>query len=131
VPRLFTREEANALLPEIIPLVERMRDTRLQIAKIDEAIAASAWHVRRNGHNVDEQAAVRRQTERDDLVAILQRDVAQLQALGCEIKDFELGLVDFPSEREGRVVYLCWRLGEPEVLYWHPVDAGYAGRQPL
>lgn len=129
--RLFTREEANALLPQIIPLAERMRATRRRIATIDEEIAVNAWHVRRNGHNVDEQAAVQRQTERDDLVALLQRDVAQLQALGCEIKDFELGLVDFPSEREGRIVYLCWKLGEPEVMYWHEVDAGYAGRRPL
>lgn len=129
--RLFTREDANRLLVRIIPLVERMRANRRRIAEIDEAAAAQAWHVRRNGHAVDEEAAVQRQAERDDMVAALQRDVAEIQALGCEIKDFELGLVDFPSERDGRVVYLCWKLGEPEVAFWHEVDAGYAGRQPL
>lgn len=129
--RLFTPEDANELLPRLIPLVERMRTLRRRVEELDQSAAASAWHVRRNGHGVDEQAAVRRQAERDDAVAGLQRDVTELEALGCEIKDFDLGLVDFPSQREGRVVYLCWKLGEPEVAYWHERDAGYAARRPL
>ncbi|MBI2321576.1 MAG: DUF2203 domain-containing protein [Chloroflexi bacterium] len=129
--RLFTREEASELLPRIVPLVEHMRSMRRRIAELDEITAGQVRNVRRNGHGVDEGAAVRRQTERDDAVAALQRGVSELQALGCEIKDFELGLVDFPSEREGRVVYLCWKLGEPAVGFWHEVDAGYGGRRPL
>ena len=54
-----------------------------------------------------------------------------LDALGIELKDPRLGLVDFPGEMNGRRILLCWRLGEPEVQFWHEVDAGYAGRQPL
>jgi hypothetical protein len=65
------------------------------------------------------------------LAAEVDRYVAELTALGIEMKDYAMGLVDFPSERDGRPVYLCWRLGEPSVLYWHEVDAGYSGRHPL
>lgn len=56
---------------------------------------------------------------------------AELNALGVQLKDRRIGLVDFPSEREGRPVLLCWRLGEPSVQFWHDEHAGYAGRQPL
>ena len=55
----------------------------------------------------------------------------ELADLGIALKDRRLGLVDFPSELGGRQVWLCWRLGEPEVQFWHDLDAGFAGRQPL
>ena len=61
----------------------------------------------------------------------IERFRQELTALGVDFKDPELGLVDFPSEREGRTVFLCWRHGEQEVEYWHELTAGYAGRQPL
>jgi hypothetical protein len=51
--------------------------------------------------------------------------------MGVEVKGIDEGLVDFPSERDGRVVYLCWRIGEPDILYWHEVHTGFQGRQPL
>jgi hypothetical protein len=54
-----------------------------------------------------------------------------LRQIGCELKGVEQGLIDFPALREGRVVYLCWQYDEPEVAFWHEVDAGFAGRQPL
>ena len=55
----------------------------------------------------------------------------ELQNLGIELKDYFIGLIDFPCRMDGREVYLCWRLGEPEVAYWHELDAGFAGRQKL
>jgi hypothetical protein len=56
---------------------------------------------------------------------------SELTAVGCEVKDWSLGLIDFPALREGREVNLCWRLGEPEVLHWHERDAGFSGRRPI
>jgi hypothetical protein len=61
----------------------------------------------------------------------MQELVQELHELGIELKDFFMGLVDFPCWRDGREVYLCWKLGEPEVAHWHETDAGFAGRQPL
>ena len=57
--------------------------------------------------------------------------VEEIEALGAEVKDLELGLVDFPAEREGETVLLCWRVGEDEIGYWHGLDEGFAGRRPL
>ena len=65
----------------------------------------------------------------DRVNQLIKEEVSLL--LQRELKDPRLGLVDFPSERDGRTVLLCWRLGEPEVQYWHELDSGYAGRQPL
>jgi hypothetical protein len=62
---------------------------------------------------------------------IVQQNVRAIDALGIEIKDINTGLIDFWSKRDGREVYLCWRYGEPCVEYWHDIDAGFAGRQPL
>ena len=63
--------------------------------------------------------------------ASLAEDLFMVQALGVELKGIEQGLVDFPTMRDGRVVYLCWQLGEGTIAYWHEIDAGFSGRQPL
>jgi hypothetical protein len=65
------------------------------------------------------------------LAAELDRFLAELDALGIAFKGFDQGLVDFPAERDGQPIYLCWRLGEPSVQFWHERDAGYEGRQPI
>ena len=61
----------------------------------------------------------------------MQKALDELDGLGVQLKDIDQGLVDFPSRRDGRVVYLCWRLGEETIAWWHDVDTGFAGRQPL
>jgi hypothetical protein len=75
--------------------------------------------------------AARLEADAQALAAEIDRYLAELGELGVEFKAFDVGLVDFPGERDGRPIYLCWRLGEPEVEYWHELDAGFAGRQPL
>jgi hypothetical protein len=57
--------------------------------------------------------------------------IERVQEMACELKDIEQGLIDFRTEREGREVYLCWKLGEPDIRWWHELDAGFAGRRPL
>ena len=66
-----------------------------------------------------------------DLLERIHTTLREVTSLGCEVKDLESGLIDFPSTHEGRNVYLCWRLGEDRVTHWHEVDAGFAGRQPV
>ena len=74
----------------------------------------------------------------DEIGVLVERALERLKALhqelgdvGCELKDFRTGLVDFPAEIENRKVWLCWKLGEPEVSHWHELDAGFAGRRPI
>jgi hypothetical protein len=65
------------------------------------------------------------------MVEELEAVVGEIEGTGAVLKDVQLGLIDFPAEREGEEIYLCWQFGEPEVAFWHRVDEGFAGRQPL
>jgi hypothetical protein len=129
--RIFTPEDANALLPELRPLVEEMVGAK---QLLDEAQGdAEEVNARISGNGgglppaqlAEVHALVsRRATE---LAKVLER----VQALGVIVKDLDSGLVDFPSRREGEDVLLCWQLGEDEVGFWHGYDDGFAGRRPI
>jgi len=125
---LFTVEDANRTLPLVRKIVEDVvRQHRLWREKILELdlVASTA----RAGEPRDRAEEL----ERDALALAKEIDGFQqeLEQLGIQLKDRRLGLVDFPSEMNGRQILLCWRLGESEIQFWHDVDAGYAGRQPL
>lgn len=129
--RLFTPEEANALLPEIRALIERLVEHRRALREAREQRRAVATTVAGNGGGIDPHEL----TELDERVAAELRRVARcvnaVHAYGIQVKDADVGLVDFPARRGGDLVYLCWRLGEDEVGFWHGLDEGFAGRKPL
>ncbi|MEJ7654401.1 MAG: DUF2203 domain-containing protein [Chloroflexia bacterium] len=83
-----------------------------------------------NGHALGEEKTFRRKRLLD-APAQVRQGIEQIHALGCEIKDIETGLLDFPSELDGREILLCWRLDEPSVQYWHDRDQGFASRRPV
>lgn len=126
--RLFTVEEANALLPTVRSLMERVRE-RLEVLR-----ARSQKVIRRLGLEPDDPELMER-LRRDGEVARVIREVRELveeiNDLGCVCKGIEEGLVDFPCLLGGEVVYLCWRYGEESVSHWHTTEAGFAGRKPL
>ncbi|GIW11788.1 MAG: DUF2203 domain-containing protein [Chloroflexi bacterium] len=129
-PRYFTVEQANRLLPELIPVLEELRALKRQLDALRAEQSLLQAKARGNGHNqAAEIADLAGRIER--LVNESSERIAQITALGVEIKDIELGLVDFLSLHQGRRVYLCWKLGEPSVRYWHTLEGGYAGRQPI
>jgi hypothetical protein len=70
-------------------------------------------------------------SQRERSVTKLQEEVNRIQATGCVVKDLDEGLVDFPSLMKGEEVFLCWKLGEERILYWHGLEEGFAGRKPL
>jgi hypothetical protein len=125
---LFTVDQANATLPlvrKIVSDVVRHHATwREKILELDLASSTA----QAEGEHADADRLEREVQSLAREIAGFQRE---LDALGIELKDPRLGLVDFPGELNGRRILLCWRLGEPEVQYWHEADAGYAGRQPL
>ena len=131
MPRYFTLEEATALLPQIRPLLEEIVDLRSRLERAERDLVALHWKARTNGHVGHEGSFTAGQSTRAELLAEINVRMARIQALGVELKDPAVGLIDFPSLREGRVVYLCWRLGEPGIGWWHDVQTGFAGRQPL
>lgn len=131
-PRTFTREEADALLPEVDRLLGEAQVLATRLGSAEDAAQAEQWTVRSNGKVHPEATgetpeAIRRAAGRE-LRALLER----LQGMGIVVRDISTGLIDFPSLRDGRIVHLCWRRGEPlELRWWHEVAAGFAGRQPL
>jgi hypothetical protein len=124
--KLFTVEEANALLPsvrEILQLIQRSR-RRLARYRTKAKLAAEAAEQGGGGMPNGMQYAM--------ILTTFTEEMSELESLGVQLKDFERGLVDFPSLRDGRVVLLCWQLGEGDELeWWHDVDTGFSGRTPL
>jgi hypothetical protein len=122
--KTFTLDEANALVPQIDEVLNEMTSLRDQIVAMGEALQPV---LQRAGGNGGSQAG-------NAYVLLLQRFNAALgfiQELGCELKDLDQGLVDFPSYRNGKLIYLCWKRGEPRIEFWHDLESGFAGRQPL
>ena len=124
----FTVEQANRTLPLVRKIVEDVvkqhRHWREAILELD--LVASTARPEDSRERVEQ---LERQAQ--SLARELDGYQRELEALGIQLKDRRLGLVDFPSDMGGRNVLLCWRLGEPDVQFWHDVDSGYAGRQPL
>ncbi|HSS20347.1 MAG TPA: DUF2203 domain-containing protein [Pyrinomonadaceae bacterium] len=124
--RLFTIEEANALLPKVRDSLEGIQRSRRRLGVFREQAKLAAEASDQGGGGMEGGFRYAQ------ALTEFSNDLTQLEGLGVQIKDFERGLVDFPSMRDGRVVLLCWQLGEgDEVEWWHDVDAGFAGRTPL
>jgi hypothetical protein len=124
--KLFTVAEANALIPSVRERLQEIQRSRRRLGAFrNEAKLAAEAADQGGGGIVGGFRYAHALTE-------FTNDLSQLEALGVQIKDFDRGLVDFPSLRDGRVVLLCWQLGEGDELeFWHDVDAGFAGRTPL
>jgi hypothetical protein len=134
--RLFTVDEANATLPlvraictDLAKLSRDVVERRERLANLRQVREEQGRADKRHDLYAEEVAQIEDELENDS--RRLHDYVSELQALGVEPKNGLDGLVDFPSLLDGRVVFLCWRLAEPEVLYWHEIEAGFAGRQPL
>lgn len=129
--RYFTVEEANRSLPLVRQVVGDIVQQWTRVNELQQRLAVVARHApkRRTGTVYDEEVA-QSESELEQEHARLQEYIEELKSIGVEMKGFD-GLCDFPSLRDGREVYLCWRLGEPEVAYWHELHTGAAARQPL
>lgn len=128
VPRLFTLDEANALIPDLIPILVTLRSNRAAALTVQQSLDDLTPAMRGNGAGL---RAAELEQELRQLALRIAAGVRQITRLGVEIKNLDHGLIDFPSERDGRVVYLCWHLGEDRIAFWHEIDSGYPGRQPL
>lgn len=122
---MFTPQEASKLLPDIRPKVRELIERRKVVSRFHEEIEKYNLLGFRPAE-VAEKAA-----QLDALVEDMTRKIAELEDLGVVVKDLDFGLIDFPAEKYGESVMLCWRFGEPEVAYWHTEGEGYNKRKPL
>ena len=127
----FTPEEANALLAWLEERFSRMMPVRDELAARQVDLLELLRQRRGNGSASKEEDIVGAQRDVDRLTQRLQRDLREIAGRGIIVQDLGRGLVDFPSYREGREVYLCWLRGEERISHWHETDTGFGGRQRL
>jgi hypothetical protein len=129
-PQRFTREEAETLIPRLAEIVLQLQRLKREYDELEEEVGELLVKMRGNGHLVE--SGLREGQERLAQTASELNTLAeQVQGMGCELKGIDEGLIDFRAERDGREVYLCWRLGEESIEWWHELETGFAGRQPL
>ena len=127
----FTLEEASQLLPWLRKVFDKMAPLRAQLRRYQEELKSLLRKSRGNGGSSTEQELVENQKASKRLTEQLEGMVAGITQKGIVVRDMDRGLVDFPALREGREVCLCWLLEEDEIRFWHDMDVGFAGRQPL
>jgi hypothetical protein len=124
--KLFSPEKANALIPVLAPILDELwlkrRELAIKLLEIDPALRGN------RPERLHDRRSARRFTE---LKAEIVRLINRIEAYGCVVKDIDLGLLDFPALREGRPIYLCWKVGETTLEHWHGTDEGFRNRKPL
>jgi hypothetical protein len=121
--RHFTRDEANALLPQLTAMLDRLRDAKDDLTDSEAHEALSEAAPSNGGGGEGKQVGV--------AFLEVRRLLETIEQSGLVLRDIDRGLVDFPALMDDREVYLCWELGEDEVGYWHELETGYGGREPL
>ena len=121
--RHFSREEANALLPQLTALLSQLQEGKDELTDTEAHEALSEAAPTNGGGEQGRQVGV--------AFLEVRRILETVERAGIVLRDIDRGLVDFPALIDGREVYLCWELGEDEVGYWHDLEGGYGGREPL
>jgi hypothetical protein len=128
----FNLSEAQSLIGKISPLLQSAIEVKSQYAAADRAFQEFSQRIMvTGGLLVNREQALELRQRRDSLAQKLREMINEVQEFGCVIKDLDIGLLDFPTLFRGREVYLCWKLGEPSISYWHGVDEGFAGRKEI
>jgi hypothetical protein len=128
----FTLREAASLLPRVGSLLHDAVALKAQYEEAEQALQALVQRIMFSGGLVvDREAPLEVRKRRDSMGERLKAALEGIQELGCLVKDLDTGLIDFPTLFRGREVYLCWKMGEPEIRYWHGVEEGFAGRKPI
>ncbi len=132
--RLFTVDEANTLLPRLTEVFRRMDPKLARLREIQDLVddAEAYWHSKGEGMPPEERLPYEGLVaQAAEVRSGVEADMRDITSLGCELKDVQQGLIDFPGYVDGNVVYLCWQRGEGTVANWHPLETGFAGRKPL
>jgi hypothetical protein len=131
-PKLFSLSEAENARRQVEPLLIDAMQGRRQMGDLEESLSAIANRIQiMGGVTIDYDVAARMRADLNRVVAKVKDALDQIQATGCIVKDLDSGLVDFPSMIKDEEVYLCWRLGEDRIRFYHRQDEGFSGRKPI
>lgn len=132
MPKRFTLAEAQGLIPRVGRLLREAIARKADYDKAERAIQAFSERVMvMGGVMVDRDKVLEARNRRDTAAGSLRAAIEQVQDYGCVVKDLDTGLVDFPSTFRGEEVYLCWKLGEEAIAFWHGIDEGFRGRKAI
>lgn len=130
--KTFTLEEAQSLLPLLESLLKRAIESKRSAQEVETRVTELGRRIYLSGGmrvNVAEAGKMR--SEMEDHLQRVRESVAEIDAIGVQVKDVDSGLLDFPCRVDDKVVLLCWRMGEPAIEHWHTVEDGFKGRRPL
>jgi hypothetical protein len=129
---IFDLEAAERLLPQLERLLPILIEAKKRVLEIESELARVVRDIMlRGGLRVDVAELSRQKQEKEQWTSRLRSAAQEIENCGCLLKDLDIGLIDFPSRIEGREMYLCWKLGEPSIRFWHYTDEGFAGRKPI
>ncbi|MGA2004800.1 MAG: DUF2203 domain-containing protein [Terriglobales bacterium] len=130
--RTFTLEEAQMLLPILESLLKQATQGKQLIESVDGELQETAHRVFLNGGTrLDVVYLARRKADREKAIRHVKDALGEIDATGVQVKDLDIGLLDFPCKVEGEIILLCWKMGEPEITHWHGTSEGFAGRKPI
>ena len=130
--RTFNLDEAHSLLPVLESLLRTAISGKKLIEEVDAEMQALTHRIFLNGGtHVDVVAVARRKAERAKAEQRSKDALAEIDSIGVQVKDIDTGLLDFPCVVDGRVVLLCWKMGEQSITHWHSTEEGFAGRKPI
>jgi hypothetical protein len=130
--KYFTLDEAHQLLPILESLLRRSIESKRRIDEIEAEFKRIAQDVfLRGGMALDVVTMSRRRAESDKALQRVKDTIAEIEAIGAQVKDLDIGLIDFPCRVEGGTVLLCWKFGESRISHWHGTGEGYAARKPI
>lgn len=130
--KIFTLEEAQSLLPVLESLLKRAIESRRSAQAAESVLHQVAQQIYfSGGMRVDAATVARQRAEFESQLKCVRESIAEIDAIGVQVKDIESGLLDFPCRIDDEIVLLCWRMGEPAIEHWHRMEAGFQGRQPV
>lgn len=132
MPKYFTHDEAERLLPTVERLIREALFLKAEFQESDEILRTATRDIMmRGGMTMDRERLLQVRQRRDSSVTRLQTALEAIQELGVQVKDLDIGLLDFPTLYQGHEVCLCWRLGESRIEFWHGMEEGFRGRKPI
>lgn len=130
--KTFTLEEAHTLLPVLSSLLKRSMDDKAVIEEVEKALQDLKHRILLSGGLfVDVPAVAQRRAERDKALHDIKDTLAEIDAIGVQVKDLDIGLLDFPCVVDDAIVLLCWKYGEEKIEFWHGMEEGFKGRKPI
>jgi hypothetical protein len=130
--KTFTLEEAQSLLPVLESLLKRAIEGKRLAEESESELSSLAQSIYLSGGmRVNTTMAAKQRAEMDGHLKRVKESIAEIDAIGVQVKDLDAGLLDFPCRLDDKVVLLCWRMGETSIEHWHTMDSGFQGRQPV